>query len=114
MELKYLKNITDLILDPKLCTGCGMCVQVCPHNVFEIRYKKAFIMDKDDCMQCGACKLNCPFNAINVSSGVGCAYAVYFSALTKNPPTCGPAETTAGCGCGPAEPRGRSGRGCCG
>lgn len=110
MSLQYLKDVTDLTLDRDLCNGCRMCINVCPHNVFVLSDKKALIVDKDSCMGCGACKLNCPVNAISVSSGVGCAYAVYFSALTKKPPTCGaaergtptcgPVESGAGCGCG--------------
>ena len=94
MSMKYLKDTTDLTLNRDLCNGCGMCVQVCPHNVFKLQRKRAVIIDKDACMGCGACKLNCPVNAISVSSGVGCAYAVYFSALTKKPPTCGPVESS--------------------
>ena len=42
------------------------------------------------CMECGACQLNCPEGAINVESGVGCAYAMFLSALTgRKEITCG-------------------------
>ena len=92
MKLKYLRNIVDLTLDRKKCTGCRMCVEVCPHDVFKIENKKALIVDKDACMECGACKLNCPVDAIQVKSGVGCAYAVYRSIFTKNKPCCGPVD----------------------
>jgi NAD-dependent dihydropyrimidine dehydrogenase PreA subunit len=103
MKLQYLKGVTDLILDRDLCNGCGMCINVCPHNVFGMENKKAAIIDQDACMACGACKLNCPVSAISVSSGVGCAYAVYFSALTKKPPACGPSGAEAACGQNSAE-----------
>jgi hypothetical protein len=33
-------------------------------------------------MECGACQLNCPTGALKVDSGVGCAYAIIWSALT--------------------------------
>jgi len=33
-------------------------------------------------MECGACKLNCPTSAISVNSGVGCASAMIYAALT--------------------------------
>ncbi|MBN1798906.1 MAG: 4Fe-4S binding protein [Spirochaetales bacterium] len=102
MKLKYLKNIVDLTLNRKKCTGCRICVEVCPHDVFIIEDKKARIIDKDACMECGACKLNCPAGAIQVRSGVGCAYAVYNSILTKNKPCCGPADEVEP-GCGPAD-----------
>jgi len=33
-------------------------------------------------MECGACQLNCPTGAIVVESGVGCASAMMYAALT--------------------------------
>jgi ferredoxin len=72
----YLKNVVTLDLNIAKCIGCGMCVVVCPHRVFEMEEKKAAIVDMDSCMECGACGLNCPAEAINVDSGVGCASAI--------------------------------------
>ena len=72
----YLKNVVTLKFDVDKCVGCGLCVAVCPHRVFEMREDKAAITDKDLCMECGACSLNCPVEAIELKSGVGCAVAV--------------------------------------
>jgi len=74
--MQYLKDVVTLKLNTELCNGCKMCVNVCPHSVFEIVDKKARIRDIDDCMECGACALNCQYGAITVKSGVGCATAV--------------------------------------
>lgn len=76
MKHKYLKNVVTLKYDGEKCTGCGMCVKVCPHNVFTMKEGKAFLSDRDSCMECGACAMNCPFSAIQVRAGVGCAYAM--------------------------------------
>lgn len=76
MKHKYLKNVVTLALDREKCTGCGMCVNVCPHNVFTVKEGKALISDRDSCMECGACSMNCPFSAIKVRAGVGCAGAI--------------------------------------
>lgn len=84
----YLKNVVSLDLDVGKCTGCEMCTIVCPHNVFEMRGKKAFIVNTDVCMECGACALNCPVEAIEVGSGVGCATAIIIGALKGTEPTC--------------------------
>jgi len=64
------------------CTGCSMCVNVCPHEVFVINNKKARIVDKDRCMECGACAKNCASSAIEVKPGVGCVYAIMVGKLT--------------------------------
>ena len=88
MKLRYLKNVATLRLDTEKCEGCGMCVNVCPHQVFEIREGKAGIVDLDGCMECGACLKNCAFSAITVSPGVGCASAIIKGFLTGSEPTC--------------------------
>jgi NAD-dependent dihydropyrimidine dehydrogenase PreA subunit len=76
MKLKYISNVVSLQFDAGKCVGCGMCVTVCPHRVFQLKDKKAVITDADLCMECGACSKNCPVNAISVNAGVGCATAV--------------------------------------
>jgi ferredoxin len=73
-EFDYLHGVVTLKLNQELCIGCGMCVKVCPHLIFEINSaRKAQITKRDACMECGACALNCPVKAIGVDAGVGCA-----------------------------------------
>lgn len=84
----YLKNVVTLQLDENKCTGCGMCLNVCPHEVFKMNSSHAVIRDRDACMECGACSRNCPVNAISVQSGVGCAAAVINSLLGKQSSAC--------------------------
>lgn len=91
MKMQYLKNVVTLTIDSDKCTGCGICLDVCPQNVLKIENIKAVIINKDSCIECGACKMNCPSSAINVNSGVGCAGAVYNGILNKK-------ETSCGCG----------------
>jgi ferredoxin len=82
--------VTTLEFNPDLCTGCGMCVDVCPHGVFAQNGRSVELARPLACMECGACQLNCPFGAIQVESGVGCAAAMFRAALTKQKePTCG-------------------------
>jgi NAD-dependent dihydropyrimidine dehydrogenase PreA subunit len=87
--MKYLSNVTTIALSGDKCTGCGRCIEVCPHGVFRMRDKKAAITDKDLCMECGACALNCESGAISVDTGVGCAAAIINSMLTGGEPACG-------------------------
>jgi NAD-dependent dihydropyrimidine dehydrogenase PreA subunit len=88
MELIYLRNVVTLRLDPDRCTHCGMCLQVCPHAVFQMAGRKVHIVDRDRCMECGACAKNCPAGAITVRAGVGCATAVIHGKLRGTEPTC--------------------------
>ena len=69
----YLPDVATLKLDREACIGCGVCEEVCPHQVFVLRGEKAEIVDADSCMECGACRTNCPAEAIRVDAGVGCA-----------------------------------------
>lgn len=87
MNMEYLKDVVTLRLDAGLCIGCGMCVSVCPHEVFTIENKKAAIVNRDSCMECGACARNCPPAAITVQAGVGCATA-QINALLGNGECC--------------------------
>ena len=84
----YLKDVVTLQLDENKCTGCGMCLDVCPHEVFRMNSKYVTIQNRDACMECGACGQNCPANAISVQSGVGCAAAVINSMLGKDGECC--------------------------
>ncbi|EHQ91194.1 mercury methylation ferredoxin HgcB [Desulfosporosinus youngiae] len=88
MKNRYLKNVATLKINSDLCTGCGRCLEVCPHNVFLLKDKKSVIVDKDQCMECGACVKNCPFDALEVKPGVGCAFAVIMGWLTGTEPSC--------------------------
>jgi len=87
-NMTYLKDVVTLQLDENKCTGCGMCLEVCPHEVFKTNASHAVIQNRDACMECGACSLNCPFGAISVQAGVGCANAVIISMLGRKNSEC--------------------------
>jgi len=89
MKHRYLSNVTTLAFDEGKCIGCGRCIEVCPHRVFEMYDGKARIAKKDSCMECGACAMNCPAEAVEVSAGTGCAAAIIMSWFTGKEPSCG-------------------------
>ena len=70
---------------------------VCPHDVFLIKDRKAFIGKKDLCMECGACEKNCSEGAISVRSGVGCAAGIINGILRGGEPTCDCSSSKSNC-----------------
>jgi NAD-dependent dihydropyrimidine dehydrogenase PreA subunit len=112
-QLIYLKNVTTLKLDEGKCTGCGMCLSVCPQPVLSKNNGKVEIINRDACMECGACQRNCPTQALTVRPGVGCAAAVINAALGRKSSSCCTISSKessgnlAGCSTGPRDP------GCC-
>ena len=107
MSVAQASTINTLRYFESLCVNCGMCLDVCPHAVFEAGPEVVRLARADACMECGACRRNCPTGAIAVDSGVGCAAALIRAALTGGEPTCGPSDGSPGgsacCG-GPAKP----------
>jgi NAD-dependent dihydropyrimidine dehydrogenase PreA subunit len=76
-------NYTETSLNyyPERCINCKRCTQVCPHGVFTEGRDRVELARPTSCMECGACALNCPVQAIEVQSGVGCAWAMISAAL---------------------------------
>jgi ferredoxin len=102
----YLKDVVTLQLDENKCTGCGMCLDVCPHQVFKMNSRHVVIKNRDACMECGACSRNCPVDAISVESGVGCAAAVINSMLGRKNSECS-------CSIEPTDAKTAKKSGCC-
>ncbi|MCD4828912.1 MAG: 4Fe-4S binding protein [Candidatus Cloacimonetes bacterium] len=50
-------------IDQSACTGCGLCVEACPHNAIYVNNGVAVILQAR-CKQCGLCVNACPQNAI--------------------------------------------------
>jgi NAD-dependent dihydropyrimidine dehydrogenase PreA subunit len=54
-------------LDEDRCTGCKICVDICPEDVLRLEGKKAHIAYPDDCIGCGVCAWFCPRKCIETS-----------------------------------------------
>jgi len=52
-------------IDQEKCTGCKLCVDVCPLEAISIENDKAKV-DKDTCTECGQCVDECPNEAISI------------------------------------------------
>lgn len=58
-----------IYIDPKRCTGCGDCMDVCPKDCIEGKAKYIHMIDDFDCDRCGKCIDECSEDAIIRTSG---------------------------------------------
>lgn len=67
------ERLLKVVLENEKCTGCGICVNVCPGNCFIIegKPKKAVTAGAERCVQCSACIVQCPADALYFASGSG-------------------------------------------
>ncbi|OGO17731.1 MAG: hypothetical protein A2Z02_00050 [Chloroflexi bacterium RBG_16_48_7] len=56
------------VIDDKKCSKCGLCVEVCPVDVYFGSEKKSVptVSYGEDCFFCSACVLECPADAIRL------------------------------------------------
>lgn len=62
------------LVNPYECTGCMICVEVCPEYALAMSKKRshddpftfAFLAEEDKCMGCGMCAERCPVDAIKM------------------------------------------------
>lgn len=48
------------------CTGCAICVDMCPGDVLALDEEKclAYVAYPDECWYCGVCRIECPGEAV--------------------------------------------------
>jgi len=66
-QMPNAEQVSKKLLFPKVdaqkCTGCGICIDVCPKEAIIMVHGKAFVKI-DQCRNCKACIKACPGNAI--------------------------------------------------
>ena len=53
-------------IDTAKCTGCGLCVKVCPKNVLAVVKQLPVVVNPEACDYTTACQEICPTGAINL------------------------------------------------
>lgn len=48
------------------CTNCGICMDVCPMDVYRRLGRMYYIAHQQDCMTCFLCEIDCPQGAVHV------------------------------------------------
>ncbi|MFW9943710.1 MAG: ferredoxin family protein [Candidatus Sifarchaeia archaeon] len=66
----------DIMYSPERCNRCGLCLEVCPFNVWDLPDAgPAVIARGEDCTNCTSCAKNCLGSAITVRNiGCGCVW----------------------------------------
>jgi heterodisulfide reductase subunit A len=69
---KYYTDAPIACVDEDLCSGCGVCLAICPYNAIEFEIKKSDGKEKKVsrvleavCKGCGSCAAACPSGAID-------------------------------------------------
>lgn len=61
-----MNEILSAEIDRGKCTGCGICVDICPLDCFRLDEDEKAFMEYDECWYCGSCILDCPENAMTL------------------------------------------------
>jgi NAD-dependent dihydropyrimidine dehydrogenase PreA subunit len=97
------------VVDTEKCIECGLCVDNCPHNVYDkTKSPVPVVVSEEKCIQgCRKCGRNCPVGAIeyigdtnsntnDCNTGDCCCANSYEKENKKNESSC---ECGKGCGC---------------
>lgn len=52
------------VINEDRCTGCGICVSLCPTTTLALREQRAILAAPERCTYCSACEDVCPEDAI--------------------------------------------------
>jgi len=68
--LDFQDEIADIEVDEDLCSGCSICVPLCPFDAIDMKkVGDKFTIEIDDlrCKRCGVCVTACPSSAIKIN-----------------------------------------------
>ena len=85
--LEFQPEIAEIEVDQNLCSGCGVCVAVCPYDAASLEKsdgKLLAVIDDDlKCKRCGLCVTACPVGAITIKDSFAETVADAYASLLK-------------------------------
>ncbi len=61
------QEVPDIRVNRNYCKGCGICIQMCPEDVYGAdRDGKPLLVQPDRCIWCERCETYCPDFAISL------------------------------------------------
>ena len=86
---KIVTHAPAAVVDEKLCTGCGTCVEVCPFAAISIEKRDGVLdlsrIDPYLCKGCGNCVTACPARAISQPVGTDTQILAQIAAVLDGP-----------------------------
>ncbi len=58
------------VIDEDVCTGCGVCVDLCPTDAIALNDEGFAERNEEACFGCGICARSCPEEAISLKEGL--------------------------------------------
>lgn len=93
VDAGYTSPLIPVAVDETLCSGCGICVMVCPYQAPSLFEKEVdgeidrfSQVDPNKCMGCGTCVAACPLGAIAREGVSNAEIALQLSKMEKAPP----------------------------
>ncbi len=71
--LELQSEIPEIEVNKDLCSGCGVCVAVCPYDATQLEKseeKLVAVIDDLKCKRCGLCVTACPAGAITIKDSL--------------------------------------------
>ncbi|MBW2058277.1 MAG: 4Fe-4S binding protein [Deltaproteobacteria bacterium] len=51
-------------IDAECCDECGVCMEICPSEVYRLEGEGVRVVFPEECIECGACVEQCPKECI--------------------------------------------------
>jgi NADPH-dependent glutamate synthase beta subunit-like oxidoreductase/CheY-like chemotaxis protein/NAD-dependent dihydropyrimidine dehydrogenase PreA subunit len=71
--LELQPEIPPILVNQELCSGCGVCVAVCPYDALQLmKFDSGLVaaVDSLKCKRCGLCSSACPAGAVTIKDNL--------------------------------------------
>ncbi len=66
MGVEVVELTGTVVKDDSKCIHCGLCISICPTEVFRFDEDMKVVADVEKCIHCGTCVRVCPTNALSL------------------------------------------------